>query len=247
MKTQPTRSSTVPSAPRDPVQLNLRTAPMSAISEDLEDQAQAYWEGFYGKQRLQSPPSQFAAFVATEFKHHPLFVDIGCGNGRDSLFFSYLGHDVIGIDKSASAVDFCNSQMISSGDKLSAFVNCDIGELELNHPLFHAAKDRKKLIYSRFFLHAIQEYKEDELFEFIVQLCQNSEDIVALEFRTQEDEHNPKEAKAHFRRYIAPRDLQIKLENKFMFKVHYQVQGYGLAKFGSEDAHVCRMILSRNN
>jgi len=247
MKTQPPFPSKLLSTLGDSVPTHLCGAELNPCSQDLEDQAQAYWELFYGKQRLQSPPSQFAAFVATEFKHHPLFIDIGCGNGRDTLFFSYLGHDVIGIDKSASAIDFCSSQMISSKDRLSTFLNSDISELSLFDPLFNAVRERKKLIYSRFFLHAIQERKEDELFEFIGKLCQNPEDVVALEFRTLEDEHNPKEAKAHFRRFIEPRILQIKLESKFLFKINYQVQGYGLAKYGSEDAHVCRMILSKNN
>ena len=224
--------------------LNLRVDSTPADALSLEDATQQYWDLFYKKQKLQSPPSQFAAFIASEFKSHQLYVDIGCGNGRDTLFFSYLGHDVIGIDKSSSAIDFCNSQIISNSEKLSTFLEADISDLAINTPVFSEIRSIKKLIYSRFFLHAIQEQKEDELFEFIVQIARNPEDVIALEFRTQEDEHNPKAAKAHFRRFISPHELQTKLEGKFNLKVTYQVQGYGLAKYGAEDAHVCRMLLT---
>ncbi len=231
----------------EPALVDLHGNSISSGSQSDEGRAQSYWDLFYEKQKTQSPPSQFAAFTATEYKQHPLIIDIGCGNGRDTLFFSYLGHDVIGIDKSLSAIDFCRSQLTSSSEKLSTFLQGDISDLDLNHSLFKAVQQRKKLIYSRFFLHAIQEQKEDELFEFIIKLCQHPEDAIALEFRTKEDEHNPKQAQAHFRRFIAPRDLQLKLETKFKLNVSYQVQGYGLAKYGAEDAHVCRMLLTLNN
>ena len=243
MKTdlQPTPASAIP---KDPSHLNLNKGDARGYGDSFDEATQSYWDTFYGKQKTQSPPSQFAAFIASEYKNHSLFIDIGCGNGRDTLFFSYLGHDVIGIDKSSSAIDFCNSQMISSNEKLSAFMRGDVSELDLNHPLFKAITTRKKLIYSRFFLHAIQEQKEDELFEFITQICQHPEYVIALEFRTKEDEYNPKEAKAHFRRFISPAELQLKLETQFKLRIDYQVQGYGLAKYGSEDAHVCRMLAS---
>jgi len=212
------------------------------VVDRLEDSAHSYWEVFYKKQRNQFPPSQFAAFIANEFKDHPLFIDIGCGNGRDSLFFSYLGHDVVGIDKSSAAIEFCNSQMMSTNKRMSTFINSDICDLESHDTLFESLKLVKKVIYSRFFIHAIQEDKEDELFEFIRNICLNKEDVIALEFRTEEDAQNPKQAQAHFRRFISPNNLANKMQNSFNLQIEYQVQGYGMAKYGIEDAHVCRII-----
>ncbi len=211
-------------------------------SSELEKSAQLYWETFYERQLNQFPPSQFAAFIANEFKNHSLFVDIGCGNGRDSLFFSYLGHDVIGVDKSSAAINFCNSQMMNSNKTMSTFVNSDICDLEHHKTVFESTKLIKKVIYSRFFIHAIQEDKEDEHFEFIRSICLNPQDVIALEFRTEEDALNPKQAQAHFRRFISPSNLMHKLQSTFNFQIQYQVQGYGMAKYGVEDAHVCRVI-----
>jgi SAM-dependent methyltransferase len=39
-------------------------------------------------------PSQFAVFVANEVAPARL-LEVGCGNGRDSLFFSSAGFDVV--------------------------------------------------------------------------------------------------------------------------------------------------------
>lgn len=209
-----------------------------------QESPEQYWEAYYTKQTVQTPPSQFAAFVAGEHKDHSLYIDIGCGNARDSLFFSYLGHDIIGIDKSASAIEFCKAQVLYNAHKLSAFIACDISDLSLEHPVLSGVARRKKLIYSRFFLHAIEEHKEDALFEFLADLCQHPEDVIALEFRTTQDAHNAKLAKAHFRRFLDPEQLRSKLEHRFKLRVNYLVQGYGMAKFASEDAHVCRMLIA---
>jgi len=32
------------------------------------------------------------------------------------------------------------------------------------------------------------------------------------------------------------------MQNSFNLQIEYQVQGYGMAKYGIEDAHVCRII-----
>jgi SAM-dependent methyltransferase len=224
----------------------LRSALTAQQVQGTDQSANLYWQSFYSRQKQQMPPSQFAAFVACEFKDHKLFMDIGCGNGRDSLFFSYQGHDVIGIDKSAAAIEFCQSQMISTPNLKSAFINADISELDLNSPLLKSAQPVPKIFYSRFFLHAIEENKENEMFEFIKQMGVHARDMVALEFRTEEDSNNPKLAQAHFRRFINPGQLVSKLKDRFGFEILYQVQGYGMAKYATEDAHVCRIIARVN-
>ena len=48
-----------------------------------------YWDNFYSGVDLKlGIPSQFAAFVAMEYLEKVnTILDIGCGNGRDSVFF----------------------------------------------------------------------------------------------------------------------------------------------------------------
>jgi len=201
-----------------------------------------YWNSYYEKKLAPTPPSQFACFVAQEFKDHSLFVDIGCGNGRDSLFFSYLGHEVIGVDKSQIAIDFCKSQLLSREDSLTRFMASDVVDLNIKNDFWRTVSSIPKVIYSRFFLHAIPEAEEDAFIEFARALCNSPQDKVALEFRTLEDSENLKQTKVHYRRFISTQALKAKLTPHF--HIDYAVVGLGMAKYGLEDAHVCRLILS---
>ena len=65
-----------------------------------------YWENFYTKQYPSEEPSDFARFCAKRYKKEfgHLF-DIGCGNGRDTLFFSSQSIPCTGIEQSESAVE----------------------------------------------------------------------------------------------------------------------------------------------
>ena len=79
-----------------------------------------YWNNFYHSFTVKES-SDFSKFVMNYFKDHSLdkILDAGCGNGRDSIFFS-TKYNVIGID---------NSLQLENGDNfkfiLSDFVKTD--------------------------------------------------------------------------------------------------------------------------
>ena len=65
-----------------------------------------YWETYYGK-NSKFKESSFARFVFNKIKGKKKYknlIDIGCGNGRDSIFFNKKNLDVLGIDISTSAI-----------------------------------------------------------------------------------------------------------------------------------------------
>ena len=64
MKTdlQPTPASAIP---KDPSHLNLNKGDARGYGDSFDEATQSYWDTFYGKQKTQSPPSQFAAFIAS--------------------------------------------------------------------------------------------------------------------------------------------------------------------------------------
>ena len=64
-----------------------------------------YWNRFYATNKHMQA-SSFARFVNRKIirKRTGNLIDIGCGNGRDCLFFSRNGHNVLGIDMSAEAI-----------------------------------------------------------------------------------------------------------------------------------------------
>ena len=89
----------------------IQTEPV--MTADPSDQREAYWNQYYFAPRdfkIQAP-SQFAAFVASEYTSHRLMVDVGCGNGRDTLFFAQLGYETLGIDGSSTAIDHCRERI----------------------------------------------------------------------------------------------------------------------------------------
>ena len=56
---------------------------VSAVPQQKSD----YWNSYYASRAVLklSAPSQFAAFVAQEAGDAHLIIEVGCGNGRDSL------------------------------------------------------------------------------------------------------------------------------------------------------------------
>lgn len=65
----------------------------------------AYWDGYYGRRPQEiEEPSMFASWVAKQLPLEADILDLGCGNGRDSLFFISCGFHVTGIDASRVAI-----------------------------------------------------------------------------------------------------------------------------------------------
>ena len=57
------------------------------ISSDF-DRDTEYWNKYYEKNSAPVEPSLFAKYVAEELQPGKTLLELGCGNGRDSLFFS---------------------------------------------------------------------------------------------------------------------------------------------------------------
>ncbi len=209
-----------------------------------------YWDNFYTKAKdaKLSQPSQFAAFVAGEISPGSYIIDIGCGNGRDSLFFSSLEHNVCGIDKSEEAINFCNA-LTSSKSLKAQFLNSDINNAKIFPNILNNFCDLKNvqeiIFYSRFFLHTITEENQHKLLLNIKEISKIKKVSTFFEFRTEKDSNLPKETKEHYRRYIEP----FSFINKAVligYSVEYFIEGFGFAKYRNDDAHVARIILSIN-
>lgn len=208
-----------------------------------------YWNNYYKSGAVPDVPSQFAVFVANEHKEIRTVVDIGCGNGRDSLFFMKLGMNVVGVDSSQSAIDVCNTKSNNNGT-VCAYICDDIGNKNLPDVIISKLNEMKidgnVVLYSRFFVHAIDEESEDSLIELFGKVLSRFGGVVALEFRTERDKSQPKFTASHYRRFVSPVRFFSKVE-KNGFSVEYFTEGFGFAKFKNDDAHVARFILQKSN
>jgi len=213
--------------------------------EGALDDRRGYWNQYYRSPSNRVPPSQFAAFIANEYHEHDLMVDVGCGNGRDTIFFAQLGFRTVGIDAAEVAVAHCSSLINGSDrpDGYNRFLCRNVLELPDEMGLLGSIKNVKKVIYSRFFLHAIDLNEEQAFFDFAFASMQ-SDDVIAVEFRTSQDAGRAKVTGAHYRRYIDASDLVQSLVDRHSAQVLYFTEGTGLAKYKTDDAHVCRLVLA---
>jgi SAM-dependent methyltransferase len=207
-----------------------------------------YWNGYYGRAAAAfSPrPSQFAAFFAGEIEPGTLVVDIGCGNGRDSLFFAQAGFETIGVDGSSAAVEGCQAAARGAGLARARFLCSRVEDTALGGRVAElAGPAAPRALYARFLLHAITEAQEDALLATAAGLCRAGE-ILAVEFRTLRDVAQTKVTGAHYRRFIDPLHL-IAAASRHGFATRYFVEGFGYAKYKADDAHVARCIFARTS
>jgi SAM-dependent methyltransferase len=203
-----------------------------------------YWEAYYAAQAPSEQPSSFARFCAERYKpEHGQIFDIGCGNGRDSLFFASRSIPCAGIDQCGVAIAKCEAKKSERGLAASFHV----GDF--------SAKDYDSLasgpysIYSRFTLHAVNYEEEDRLFRHLDGGKRLG--YLFIEARSIRDglygqgkEVGPHEfVTSHYRRFIDPAALKAKLERNFVIEHMEEAQGF--ARIETEDPCLIRVIAKR--
>ena len=105
-----------------------------------------YWNNYYSN-IVKFKESSFARFVKKKVKKNSEIIDIGCGNGRDSFFFSKNNFKVIAVDISKSAI---KNNSVKSNKNLK-FLKFDIGKDKI--------KRKFDVFYCRFFILHQQMYR----------------------------------------------------------------------------------------
>jgi SAM-dependent methyltransferase len=212
-----------------------------------------YWNDYYAGRHPDEAwslsPSPFAEFVAGEREAGPL-LEVGCGNGRDALFFASVGFEVIGVDYCETAVKLCAERAEGAGlaarfEPLNLY---DVAQVTAFVAAHTAAFD---VLYARFFVHAVTELGEQELLKLAASVLKPG-GRAFLEFRTTEDERasagrelsaNERED-GHYRRFIDVDELIGRASGHGLDTV-YRVAGHGMAAFRGEDPHVARLVLQK--
>ncbi len=209
---------------------------------DAADARASYWETYYATHASEGLrlPSQFATFVAGELGRPHRIIELGCGNGRDALFLSRYGHDVVGVDASRSAIDGCRRTAELTGER-ATFVMSTIDAPGLADLV--RGEHGPRLVYARFFLHAITEDEERTLLALAAAITEPG-DLLAVEYRTVRDSSGAKVTDAHYRRYVLPASFEARALG-IGFEVIYAVEGFGFAKYREDDAYVARTLLRR--
>ena len=201
-----------------------------------------YWETYYGK-NSKFKESTFAKFVISKIKNKGKYknlIDIGCGNGRDSIFFNKKKLNVLGIDISKSVI---KKNSLYSNSKLR-FKNFDVEKDTMTKKF--------DLIYSRFFIHAIDENAENNLLKLIKKIKKKGT-LIFLEFRNHKDriftikklkKHNEivEFEKGHYRRIIDPIKFTEKFIKNLRCKIIYRKSSKNLSIVKKDNPNLTRII-----
>ena len=107
-----------------------------------------YWEAYYTEHRVPGEPSLFAEHVANQLDRvdAPIsLIELGCGNGRDSVFFHRQNLDVTAVDQVQQQIDYLHDEY-GGVDRLR-FKCADFTDL--------GRDSEYDVVYSRFTLHSI--------------------------------------------------------------------------------------------
>lgn len=202
----------------------------------------SYWNVFYEQNKAVEQPSLFAQWVIEYMKKGGKVADLGCGNGRDSIFFMKNQMKVCAIDVSEVATkhiaETYGKQMDVVNDDFVTFLG---GE-----------KDVYEYLYSRFTVHAIDAAEQDVLLKNAYEALKEKGQMF-IEVRCTKDElfgkgdliaPNTYFYEGHSRRFIDKKELKQKLEEKG-FAVLYTEEKRGFAPFGDSDPIVLRIIAEK--
>lgn len=169
-----------------------------------------YWREFYSRHKIGVEPSLFAKFV---YKNYLLestncdtnkyaesnalsLLELGCGNGRDSLYFANNGIDTTAIDQVQEEIAFLNDYVETQQDsKQSHTESTQEAEQRLdsqNNPHFlcgdftqldsFSFQQQFDCIYSRFTLHSVNKAQQDKTLADCLKYCKEG-GILAIEVR----------------------------------------------------------------
>lgn len=166
------------------------------------------------------------------------------------MFFAEQGLQVVGLDYADAALQDDRARARRKGleDKLR-FLRCDVSDVGELEPALSVIEDVRKggtvAVYSRFFLHAIDEETEGAALGLVKRLLHTDADFAAFEFRTEHDQGREKVTPEHYRRYIQVERLIARAQQEFSLQCVYRTEGLGYALFGADDAHVARLVFVR--
>ncbi|NOQ76560.1 MAG: adenylyl-sulfate kinase [Methylococcaceae bacterium] len=204
-----------------------------------------YWDSYYSKSIAPSAPSSFAEFCKQKYmEDNKIIFELGCGNGRDSFFFSQT-NSLFSIDASETAIGK-NQQYADENNIVNIrFMSGFFGDTEL------LINEKVDYFYSRFVLHAMDEEFESSVITLSSTML-NPDGLFFAEFRTIKDPLSKQGVSIgeneritdHYRRFIDASSIIAKL-SEANFEILYSIESNGLAVYKEDDPVVARIVARR--
>jgi SAM-dependent methyltransferase len=206
---------------------------------------EVHWDNFYARQPAM-PPSPFFAEVSARTDLPGAVLDLGCGDGRDTLAFAARGVRAIGADRSRNGLRTAaqRAQLDRLGD-LVTWQRCDFSDAGALRALVSGAvaeaPDEPILFYARFLFTAVEAPTQDLVLSTLGEFARAG-DLLAIEVRTTDDDGRPKAHPNRFRRYHDAAELVAELGARAGCTVLESATGPGRSPLAGEDPSVCRVI-----
>lgn len=205
-----------------------------------------YWKAIYSKQSEGEQPSLFAKYIVETIDvENKSIIELGCGNGRDAIFFANANAHVTAIDQCDNIIELLNHRF-QKIDNL-CFKCEDFTCLDNN--------TKYDLIYSRFTLHSISKKQENDVVIWAHRNL-NPNGKLCIEVRGQKNEiyqvGTPVEGEPdafilndHYRRFIHFETLCNELK-KLGFSLDFAKEQKGFAPYNGTDETYIRVIATKN-
>jgi len=199
------------------------------------------WEKFYLEDAQVFFPSNFAESVLPWLEKGSKLLDVGCGNGRDSIFFARNGLEVTAIDLSKEAI----ALLVEREPRMRTVCGNVI-----TSPVF--VEGEYSYIYSRFFIHALTEEEETCLLERCYRALKIGGKLL-IETRCTEDElcgvgeritDTEWIIDGHYRRFVVPEKIVDKI-NEIGFRNVCHICSKGFAPFKGSDPVILRITAEK--
>lgn len=203
-----------------------------------------YWNEFYKRGLAKKEPTLFAQYVSDNYlEDGRTILELGCGNGRDSVYFGKRELDVIAIDGADQVIE--SLQRENRNSKIQ-FLRDDFVTTQVykTKPIDY--------VYSRFSLHAITEEQEDILLKNVHQGIEK-DGLFFIEVRSVRDDLFGKGEKVgrnayfyneHYRRFLVREELEEKLE-AMGFKIIFSEESINFAPYKDQNPYIIRVIAKK--
>lgn len=206
-----------------------------------------YWTEYYAKNSKPTDSSTFAEFILPKLDKNKNLIELGCGNGRDSIYFVQNNLKVVAVDQVQCEIDYLNE---NHKEENIIFVADDFTNLDnTKHEIINETDF--DYIYSRFTFHSINEKKENRTLDWIEKNLSEG-GYFLLEARSINDPMF-KQGNAlsenenftnHYRRYMDLDVITDKLESR-NFEIIYKIEDNNLAVYKDDNPYVIRIIAKK--
>ena len=204
-----------------------------------------YWKNIYSKQSEGEQPSLFARHIAETLDiEEKTLIELGCGNGRDAIFFANANAQVTAIDQCDNIIELLNHRFKK------------VHNLKFSCLDFTCLDDNMKfdIVYSRFTLHSISKEQEENVTRWAYRNLLPKGKL-CIEVRGQKNEiyrvGTPVEGEPdafilndHYRRFIHFDTICNELKS-IGFQIDFAKEQKGFAPYNETDETYIRIIASK--